>query len=73
MALPIIFLITIPLVLGIAYVQPFDQVEQPPQEDISEEPNENIKYVILTSIWIFFLLRILIQIKKRTFKVTHRY
>jgi hypothetical protein len=73
MALPIIFLIVIPIVLGIAYVHPFDLLEKPPQEEISEEPEVNILYLILTGIWIFFLLRIAIRIKRGTFKVTHRY
>ena len=73
MALPIIFLIVTPVILGIAYVDPFDQVEKPPQEAISEEPDTNILYLILTGIWIFFLLRILIQIKRGTFKITQRY
>jgi len=73
MATPIIFLISIPIVLGIAYVHPFDQLEKPPQEAILEEPNVNILYFILTGIWIFFLLRIAIRIKRGTFKVTNRY
>ncbi len=71
MAIPIILLIAIPIVLGIAYVHPFDQLEKPPQEEISEEPDANILYLILTGIWIFFLLRIAIRIKRGTFKVTH--
>ena len=73
MAIPIIFLISIPIVLGIAYVHPFDQIEKPPQEEILEEPNVNILYFILIGIWIFFLLRIAIRIKRGTFKVTNRY
>jgi hypothetical protein len=73
MALPIIFLITIPIILGIAYVHPFDQMEKPPQEVISEEPDANILYLILIWIWAFFLLRILIRVKRGTFKVTQRY
>jgi hypothetical protein len=73
MAIPIIFLIAIPIVLGIAYVHPFDQLERLPQEEILEEPNTNILYVILLGVWIFFLLRIAIRIKRGTFKVTNRY
>ncbi|MCH9657956.1 hypothetical protein K0U27_04540 [archaeon] len=73
MALPIIFLITVPVILGIAYIHPFDLVEKPPQEAISEEYNVNILYLILIVVWIFFLLRILIRFKKGTFKVTNRY
>ena len=73
MAIPIIFLIVIPIVLGIAYVHPFDQPEKPPQDEISEESEASILYLILTGIWIFFLLRIAIKVKRGTFKVTHRY
>jgi len=73
MAIPIIFLITIPIVLGIAYVHPFDQLEKPPQEEISDEPDSNILYFILIGIWMFFLLRIAIKIKRGTFKVMHKY
>jgi hypothetical protein len=73
MAIPIIFLIAIPIVLGIVYVHPFDHLEKPPQEEILEEPNIDILYLILTGIWIFFLLKIAIRIKRGTFKVTNRY
>jgi hypothetical protein len=73
MPIPIVFLIIIPIFLGIAYVHPFDQLERHPQEEILEEPNVNILYFILTGIWIFFLFRIAIKIKRGTFKVMHRY
>jgi hypothetical protein len=40
---------------------------------ISEEPNVNILYFMLMGIWLIFLLRILLQVKKGTFKATQRY
>ena len=42
-------------------------------EVISEEPGVNILYFLLMIIWIIFLLRILLQVKKGTFKATQRY
>jgi len=38
-----------------------------------EKPGMNILYFLLLGIWAIILLRILIQIKKGTFKVTKRY
>ena len=73
MVLPIILLVAIPLILGMAYVPPFDMPEEPSPEAISEEPDVSILYFILIGIWIFFLLRIVIRIKKGTFKITQRY
>jgi len=74
MVMPIILLIMIPIFLGIVYVSPFDQPEEiEPEELISKEPDVSILYFILMGIWGIFLLRILLRIKKGTFKVTHRY
>ena len=85
MVIPIIVLIAIPLFLGIVYVPPFDLPEEINDEIISEESNEfndeviseepsmDILYFMLMVIWTIFLLRILLQIKKGTFKVTQRY
>ncbi len=71
--IPIIMLVTIPLFLGIVYVAPFDQPEDTDSEVISEEPDVSILYYILMVIWTFYLLRILLRLKKGTFKVTLRY
>ena len=85
MVIPIIVVVAIPIFLGIVYAPPFDLPEEfndevisetPSEfndEVISEEPNTNILYFLLMVIWIIFLLRILLQVKKGTFKATQRY
>lgn len=73
MVTPIIILVAIPILLGIVYVSPYDQPEEIEPEAIQEEPDVDILYFILIGIWAFFLLKILHQIKKGTFKVTQRY
>jgi len=40
---------------------------------ISEEPDVSILYYILMGIWSLYLIKILLQVKKGTFKVTQRY
>ena len=42
-------------------------------ELISEEPSSNILYLLLIGIWAIILMRMLLQIKKGTFKATNRY
>lgn len=85
MVLPIIVVIAIPLFFGIMYSPPFDLPEEFNDEMISEEPNEfnddviseepdtSILNFMLMVIWIIVLLRILLQVKKGTFKATQRY
>ena len=73
MVIPIIILVAIPVFLGIVYVPPFDQPEELETEVISSEPNMSILYFMLIGIWIIFLLRILLQVKKGTFRITQRY
>jgi len=86
MVLPIIILITIPIVLAIVFVPPFepveeindelipfDQSEEINDELIPEEPDVNILYFLLMIIWTIILMRMLLQIKKGTFKITRRY
>lgn len=73
MVLPIIVLIVIPAFLGIVYMPPFDMpVEEEPQE-IPEEPDLSVLYYILMGIWTLYLIKILLQMKRRTFKVNQRY
>ena len=72
MPIPIIILVSIPIFLGIVYVTPFDQPEEVQEEEITK-PDANILYFFLMIIWIIFLLRILVQLKKKTFKITQRY
>lgn len=84
MVMPIIILVAIPIFLGIVFVSPFDQPEELNEEIILEpkfndeiilveEPGMNILYFLLLGIWAIILLRILLQIKKGTFKATKRY
>jgi len=73
MVVPIIILVAIPVFLGIVYMPPFDQPEESEPEIISKEPDMSILYFMLMGIWIIFLLRILLQVKKGTFKATQRY
>ena len=43
------------------------------EEAIAEEPDSSILYFIIMSIWTIYLLKILIQIKRGTFKLTQRH
>jgi len=79
MVVPIILLVAIPIFLGIVYMPPFDMpvepevAEIPEAAEIPEEPDVNILYYILMGIWTLYLIKILLQVKRRTFKVTQRY
>ena len=71
----LVIVILIPIVLGIVVVSPF---ENPPNEELEEtppQPNENITilYILLGIIWLFFLLRILYQISKGTYKIQKKF
>ncbi len=73
MVVPIIVLVSIPIFLGIVYIPPYDlPVEDEPKE-IPEKPDMSILYYILMGIWTLYLIKIILQVKKRTFKVTQRY
>ena len=73
MVVPIIVLVAIPIFLGIVYMPPFDQQVQEEPKEVAEEPDVNTLYFILMGIWSLYLIKILIQIKKGSFKVTQRY
>ena len=76
MVVPIIVLVAIPIFLGIVYMPPFDmpvEPEIPEAAEIREEPDVNILYYILMGIWTLYLIKILLQVKRKTFKVTQRY
>ena len=84
MVIPIIIVVAIPIFLGIVYSPPFDLPEELDDEIISEpnefndevipeEPDMSLLHFVLVMIWIFVLLRILLQVKKGTFKATQRY
>jgi hypothetical protein len=80
MVIPIIILVTIPIFLAIVAVSPFDQPEEfndeiilePEFKDeiILEEPDMTILYFLFIGIWTVILIRMLLQIKKGTFKIT---
>ena len=73
MVLPIIIIVAIPIFLGLVYMPPFDMpVEEEPKE-IPEVPDVSILYYILMGIWSLYLIKIILQVKKGTFKVTQRY
>lgn len=76
MVIPIIVLVAIPIFLGIVYMPPFEP-PQPPEEiepkAIGEKPDLTILYIMLMGIWVLFLLRIILKLRKGTFKATHRY
>ena len=72
MVIPIIVLVGIPIFLGIAYIPPFDMpVEE--ESEIPEEPDISFLYFVLMGIWTLYLIKIIIQIKKGSFKITQRY
>ncbi len=83
MVIPIIILVAIPIFLGIVAVSPFDQPEEFNEEtileepefndEISSEPGVNVLYFLLIVVWTIILFRMLLQIKKGTFKATKRY
>ena len=73
MVVPIIVLVAIPVFLGIVYMPPFDMPAEPEPTEIPEEPDVSILYFILMGIWTLYLIKILLQVKRRTFKVTQRY
>ena len=73
MVIPIVLLIGIPIFFGIVYVAPFDQPQDIEKETISEEPDMSILYFILMGFWTLYLVKILLQIKKGSFKITQRY
>jgi len=71
MVVPIIVLVAIPIFLGIVYMPPYDMPAEP--AEIPEEPDASVLYYILMGIWTLYLIKILLQVKRRTFKVTQRY
>ena len=73
MVVPIIVLLGIPIILGIVYMPPYDMTVEEEPKEIPEEPDLSILYYILMGIWTLYLIKILLQVKRRTFKVTQRY
>ncbi len=73
MVVPIIILVAIPIFLGLVYMPPFDQPVEVEPKVIPEEPDVSILYYILMIIWSLYLIKIILQVKKGTFKVTQKY
>lgn len=65
--------------MGIVFVPPFDAPEiqdeeiKPPSEPISDIPDRDFLYFFLMLVWLFFLIRILFQIKRKTFKLQRKF
>ena len=72
MVVPIIVLLGIPILFGIVYVPSFD-LPIKESESITEDLDVSILYYILMGIWTLYLIKIILQLKKGTFKVTQRY
>lgn len=73
MVMPIIVLVSIPIFLGIVYMPPYDMPVEEESIEITEDPDVSILYYILMGIWTLYLIKIIIQVKKGTFKATQRY
>lgn len=73
MVLPIVVLIVIPIFLGISFVAPFDQPEDFEEPPMPQNSGATVLYVLLMGIWILFLLRIVILMRRGTYKITQRY
>ncbi len=71
--------IVIPIILGMVVVPPFDLPEEPPESiPVIDEPRSDFSdrdffYFFLMIIWLFFLIRILLQIRKGTFKMQRKF
>ena len=79
MAFQLVIVIIIPILMGIFYVPPFDLPEEtieeikPIPEPSSDIPDRDFLYFFLMLIWLFFLIRILFQIKRGTFKIQKKF
>ena len=79
MVFQLVVVIVIPIILGIVFVPSFDFPEEIPEditvsdEPISDLPDRDFLYFVLLVIWLFFLIRILIQINKGTFTLQRKY
>ncbi len=73
MVLPIVILVVIPIFLGISYVAPFELPSETEEHIVPENSGATVLYVLLMGIWVIFLLRIIILMKKGSYKITQRY
>ena len=71
--------IVIPIILAIVVAPPFDAPEEPPKditatdEPISDSSDSDFLYFFLLAIWLVFLIRIFVQIRKGTFTLKRKY
>lgn len=78
MVFQLAIVIIIPIFFGIVFVPPFEHPENIEEIDIPKEPSveiphRDILYFVLMLIWLFFLIRILIQIRRGTFKIQNKF
>jgi hypothetical protein len=79
MVFQLVVVLVIPIILGIVVVPPFDPPEEPPKtiavpdEPISDIPDRYFIYFFLMIIWLFFLIRILLQVRQGTFNIQRKY
>ncbi|MDH3610144.1 MAG: hypothetical protein OEM79_00120 [Nitrosopumilus sp.] len=79
MVFQLVVVIVIPIILGIVVVPPFDLPEEHsesitvPDEPSSDIPERDFFYFFLMIIWLFFLIRILLQIRRGTFKLQRKF
>ena len=66
--------------MGIVFVPPFDSTPEEPIEEImpsekpiSDLPDRDFLYFFLMLVWLFFLVRILFQIRRGTFKIQRKF
>ena len=67
-------LVVIPIIFGIVMVSPFDSQTQEIEEEIptENEPEFNFLLILLGLVWFFFLIRILRQILRGTYRIRTR-
>lgn len=71
MVFQLAILIVIPIILGVVIVSPFDEpVKEEPIEAPQERPDFNPLYILLGLLWFFFLIRVLRQIMKGTYRTS---
>ena len=79
MVFQLVIVLIIPIIMGIFFVPPFDPPEEiteevkPLSEPISYIPDRDFLYFFLMLVWLFFLIRILFQIKRGTFKIQRKF
>ena len=78
MVFQLAIVIIIPIIFGIVFVPPFEPPEEPEEIQVPEEPpidvpHRDFLYFFLMLIWLFFLIRILLQIRKGTFRLQRKF